>query len=278
MLTLLGVMAVAAVACTGGGDAVPTSSTQGTLPVGQLPSTLVATTLQQKGDAAHRTTTTFAPSSQVGARVDGNRVLVLGDSVTASTSRRYSNDMCEALVPLGWQVEVEAESGRQVDFGVRVLKDLMSDGWDAAVVLLGNNYNGDIDDFQAQMQQIVTLMAPRPVVLLTVSEFSRSRVTVNQRILDIASRNTNVLLVDWAAITASIRSLTGGDRLHLTLSGRTALANSIASAMGPAPVAPGACLESKYTDDSMGPVQGTTTVPQQTSPPPPPPDSAVPGT
>lgn len=272
-------LAVGAGACTGSGDASPTSTTQGTLPVGQLPSTLVATTLPQRGDASSRTTTTFAPASLVGNRVDGNRVLVIGDSVTASTSKRYSNDMCEALVPLGWQVEVEAESGRRTDFGVRVMKDLMSSGWDAAVVLLGNNYGGDADAFQAEMQEMVTLMAPRPVVLLTVSEFARSRVTVNRFILDIAGRNPNVLVVDWAAITATDRSLTGGDRLHLTLSGRAALAQSVASALGPAPVTPGACLDSKYTDDSMGPVQGTTTVPRPTSPPAtPPPATDVPGT
>lgn len=279
VVALVGAIAVVAAACTGGGDATPTSSTQATLPVGQLPSTLVATTLPQRGDASSRTTTTFAASSLVGARVDGNKVLVLGDSVTASTSKRYSNDMCEALVPLGWQVEVEAESGRRTDFGLRVMKDLMPKGWDAAVILLGNNYGGDADGFQAEMQEMVTLMAPRPVVLLTVSEFARSRVTVNRFILDIAGRNPNVLVVDWAAITAANRSLTGGDRLHLTLSGRTALAQAVASALGTAPVTPGACLDSKYTDDSMGPVQGTTTVPQQTAPPASQaPDTEVPGT
>jgi lysophospholipase L1-like esterase len=275
---LVGCLSVAVAACSGGGDATPTSSTQATVPIGQLPSTLVGTTLPEKGDATHRTTTTFAPSSLVGARVDGNRILVLGDSVTASTSKRYSNDMCEALVPLGWQVEVEAESGRRSDFGLRVMKDLMPRGWDAAVILLGNNYGDDADAYQSEMQEMVTLMAPRPVVLLTVSEFARSRVTVNRMILDIASRNTNVLVVDWAAITAANRSLTGGDRLHLTLPGRTALAESVASALGRAPGSPGACLDSKYTDDSMGPVQGTTTVPRPTTSATPAPDTEVPGT
>ena len=68
------------------------------------------------------------------------RVLTIGDSVMASTASRYTNDMCRALVPLGWQVEVEAETGRFVEFGTRVLKRRWSAGWDVVVILLGNNY------------------------------------------------------------------------------------------------------------------------------------------
>ena len=44
---LVGCLSVAVAACSGGGDATPTSSTQATVPIGQLPSTLVGTTLPE---------------------------------------------------------------------------------------------------------------------------------------------------------------------------------------------------------------------------------------
>ena len=37
----------------------------------------------------------------IGDLVDGNRVLMIGDSILASTSSRYGNHMCDAVVPLG---------------------------------------------------------------------------------------------------------------------------------------------------------------------------------
>ena len=40
-------------------------------------------------------------SSRWAPRSKGNRVILIGDSVMASTSRRYCNNMCEALVPAG---------------------------------------------------------------------------------------------------------------------------------------------------------------------------------
>ena len=272
---LVAALGLVAVGCDSAAAPVPTSTTVPKFLMSGLP-VAVGDGSAMVGQAA--TAASIDPANQIGSKVAGNRVLAIGDSVMASTATRYTNDMCKALVPLGWQVEVEAETGRFIDFGTKVLKRRWAAGWDVVVILLGNNYSGDADAYQSQMQEMVTLMDPRPVVLLTVSEFARSRVTVNRMILDIASRNTNVLVVDWAAITAANRSLTGGDRLHLTLPGRTALAESVASALGRAPVSPGACLDSKYTDDSMGPVQGTTTVPRPTTPATPAADTEVPGT
>jgi hypothetical protein len=40
----------------------------------------------------------------IGPKVSGNRLLMIGDSILASTSSRYGNEMCDALVPLGWQL------------------------------------------------------------------------------------------------------------------------------------------------------------------------------
>jgi hypothetical protein len=196
-------------------------------------------------------------STLVGQGVSGNRVIVIGDSVMASTSQRYGGTMCAALVPLGWQVELDAESGRFIEFGAKVVQQRLSAGWDAAVILLGNNYNDDENNYRWKLTQMVEELAPRPVVLLTVTEFRPDRATVNAVIRDVAASHPNVSIVDWAARTLGATELLGADGLHLSGAGRVELANQVALALGAAPVEPGQCLKTSYTDDSAGPPVGT---------------------
>ena len=47
----------------------------------------------------------------IGPQIKGNRILMIGDSILASTSSRYGNEMCNTLTKLGWQVAVEAQAG-----------------------------------------------------------------------------------------------------------------------------------------------------------------------
>ena len=46
---------------------------------------------------------------------------MIGDSVLASISNRYGDELCDQLVPRGWVVEVDAEVGRRIEFGRQVL-------------------------------------------------------------------------------------------------------------------------------------------------------------
>jgi hypothetical protein len=207
--------------------------------------------------APSSTVATVVPAGVVGDAVDGNRVLVIGDSLVASTSRRYGGQMCAALVPLGWAVEVDAETGRFIDFGDRVLdRRLRPDqgvDWDAAVVFLGNNYNGDEVTFRAGLEDVVARLAPRPVVLLTVTEFRADRAEVNEIVHAVAAANAHVLVIEWDAITAADDSLLGDDGLHLTDAGRGRLAYEVAAVLGGAPAGePPACLSTSFSDDSAG--------------------------
>ena len=79
--------------------------------------------------------------------------------------------MCARLVPMGWAVEIDAESGQHIEFGRQVLRQRQAAGWDAAVIMLGNNYGGDPQAYADVLTEIVDDLAPRPVVLLTVTEF-----------------------------------------------------------------------------------------------------------
>jgi hypothetical protein len=183
--------------------------------------------------------------------VAGERVLMIGDSVMASTSSRYGGEMCQELVPRGWHVEMDAESGRFVDFGDRVLDSRLDAEWDAAVVMLGNNYGADKTVFADYLEDIVDRLAPRPTVLLTVTEFRPDRADVNDTIYEIAAEYDNVRVVDWAAETAADPALVGGDGLHLSDLGRARYADLVGGALGRAPgVGEGDCLGSDFTDDS----------------------------
>ncbi len=253
-------LAIAGLVACGVNSSTVVSSTVPQVDVGGLPSALPTAPVASEGpDTTWRTTTTLAPEDQIGAQSAGNRVIVIGDSVLAATSSRYSDDMCEALVPLGWQVEVDAEPGRFIEFGNEVLDARLPEGWDASVILLGNNYRGSETGYRDELARIVDRLSPNPVVLLTVTEWDPSREKVNEVILDVAAAHDNVTIVDWRNTTAENEKFTGYDHLHLTMAGRRALAEDVALALGPAPKVPGACLETTFIDDSSGGVLGTTT-------------------
>ena len=124
----------------------------------------------------------------IGQQVTGNRVLVIGDSIMASTSTRYTGYMCDELVPLGWSVAVEAEPSRFVDFGNLVLDRRLDPergeayDWDAAVVHLGSNYGSDQERFEEELRVILYRLAPRPTLLFTVTEYKPSYAEANESI------------------------------------------------------------------------------------------------
>ena len=87
--------------------------------VGVLPGPLPTNAVE---DIASTTTIAEIDETEtICAKASGNRVLMRGGSILASTSKRYGNEMCDALVPLGWQVEIDAEVGRPVAFGQEVM-------------------------------------------------------------------------------------------------------------------------------------------------------------
>ncbi|MEK7292024.1 MAG: hypothetical protein AAB088_01130, partial [Actinomycetota bacterium] len=122
----------------------------------------------------------------IGPQVRGPRVLMIGDSILASTSSRYGNEMCDVLVPLGWQVEIEAEASRFAEFGVTVLKQQLDAGWDSGLVFLGTNFDGNIEAYERNMRRMFDLLTPRPFVVVTTSLFRSSQRDVNEVIRSLA--------------------------------------------------------------------------------------------
>ena len=209
----------------------------------------------------------------IGETAEGNRILMIGDSILASTSSRYGNHMCEAVVPLGWRVAVEAEPSRFIDFGNRVLDRLLpddpadddpttddpaasDDDWDAAVVFLGSNYGSDPVKYEAELVRILDRLAPRPTLLLTVTEYRPNYVEVNEVVNRLGAERDNVTVLVGKSISETPGVLSS-DRLHPTDAGRRALAESVAVALGPFAGGVGECLRSTFRDDSR--VGGNTT-------------------
>ena len=233
--------------------------------VGRIPG--IATSGGELIIDGQRATLSSVEGAALGANAAGNRLLVIGDSILAGTASRYGGAMCSALVPLGWRVAVEAEAGQMVGFGRTVLRDRIYEGWDAGVVFLGTNYGGNQKNYERDLTAIVEALAPRPTLLLTATLNRPTMQQVNETIRTVASKYSNVSVLDWG--TTSIQSgLLNRDRVHPTDAGRQVLVASIAAALGTAPETPGACLPSKYTDDSLvtGGVMPSTTMPGDTIP------------
>ena len=208
------------------------------------------------------TTTTALPVPTIGSQVAGNRLLMIGDSITASAAERYGGELCDALVPLGWQVEVDAEPSRFVDFGNQVLDSRLAAKWDAAYVFLGTNYLGDQAAYRKQLEKIVQRLEPTPVVLLTVTLFDDSRQQVNDAITLVGAEFPNVHVLDWGTIAAAnAATILRGDGHHLTNEGRKALAATVAGVMGEAPKQPGDCLKTQFKNDAGANVNGSDTPP-----------------
>ena len=264
-LTVLCAVLVACSAVASGPDDSrdPTIEGVGILP-GSNPEAGLITSDPTTAPAVAEATSTTQPAPTIGSLVTGNRLLMIGDSITASAAQRYGGEFCKALVPLGWQVEVDAEPSRFVDFGNQVLDSRLAAKWDAAYVFLGTNYLGDQDSYRKQLEKIVQRLSPSPVVLLTVTEFEDSRRQVNDAITLVGAEFPNVRLLDWGAIAAAdAATILRGDGHHLTNEGRATLASTVAGVLGDAPAQPGDCLSTKFSNDSGLSVNGSDTPSQK---------------
>jgi hypothetical protein len=240
---LMALAAIALAACGSGGAASPPPPQSTVGNVGHLPGPLADGTSPSSTVASDIVPVVTAaddePSSavRIGELAEGNDLLVLGDSILEATSSRYGDTMCEELVPRGWEVEVDAENGREAGGGLAVLEDRLESGdeWDAAVVMLGNNYRHDPRQFDEQLEEILDLLSPAPVLLLTVTEFEADRAEVNYVIRTEAAERVNVDVLEWADRTRHDDSLVGDDGLHLSQRGRAAIASMVGLALGDAP-------------------------------------------
>ena len=245
----LTVFLVAVVACgSSGSDGVTTTAVNGTVAgVGNLPDQVSTTPV----DPASLTSAPIGSRPlTVGELSNGPRLLMIGDSIFAAVSRRFSNMACDRLVPLGWQVAVEAERGRFIDLGLRIVNKKLPQGFDAAVLFLGTNYGKKQDVYKEYLDKILDELAPRPVIILTATEYKPFIREVNTVIEEEARTRDNLWLVNWREI-----SMTPGvlwkDGIHPVDAGNVLLMDSIIEVLGNAPGSdPGECLKVEFKEDA----------------------------
>ncbi|MEY4361664.1 MAG: hypothetical protein RL391_970 [Actinomycetota bacterium] len=250
-LGLLGIVAVVLVACGGDGspNATPPAGPLGTVAgIGVLPSVSPSTPAVNGGDPVLPTFDTT-----VGQVASGPRLLLIGDSIFATVARRYNNKACRRLVPLGWQMVIEAEIGKSIQFGPEVLDAKLDEDWDAAVVFLGTNYWQSEGEFRRLLQSVLDDLEPRPTVLFTTSMYRPDQREVNDIIEEEARNRDNVWLVDWESISKADGVL-AGDGIHPSTEGNDLLVAVLAKVLGTAPGGgAGKCLESEFVEDEEMP-------------------------
>lgn len=206
------------------------------------------------------TTSTSVPVAEqvaapLGDLVDGNRVLLIGDTVIAATAPRFDGAMCDALEAFGWQAEIAAEVGRFVDFGATVVDARVTPDepeWDVVGVMLGNHFDGDVAAYEAELDALVSSLSPRPVLAYTLVEDDTFQVSLNEIVRDLPTRYPNVLVLDWAEIVAAEPDVLSDETPSgLSDEGRRRLALFTVAALGEPPTIDGAgCVPPVFVDDS----------------------------
>ncbi len=261
--------ALVALAACGGGTAAPATPSG---PLGTVAGVGIVPSESGGSGAIAGGSTTSVPTSRqltVGEVANGNRLLFIGDSILAALSRRFSGPACDILVPMGWQVSIEAERGKPINLGLKIIEKKLPQGFDAAVVFLGTNYGRDQAKYREMLRQILDTLAPRPVIIMTATEFKPYIAEVNEVILAEVAARDNLWLLDWRTISKA-PGLLWKDGIHPVAAGNEVLMSRLVDLLGPAPApANGKCLPSEFTDDApltnMPPDQSTTTDPNATT-------------
>ena len=244
---VVAVLLLGAVACrSSGSDGATTTAVSGTVAgIGNLPDQVSTPAVDSVSDLP-----VGSRPLTVGELSNGPRLLMIGDSIFAAVSRRYSNMACDRLVPLGWKVAVEAERGRFIDLGLRIVKKKLPQGFDAAVLFLGTNYGKKQDVYKEYLDKILDELAPRPVIILTATEYKPFIQEVNAVIEEEVKTRDNLWLVDWRKISKTPGTL-WKDGIHPVDAGNVLLMDSIIKVLGNAPGGdPGDCLKVEFKDDA----------------------------
>jgi hypothetical protein len=245
---------------------IPDTAAMGVLPQqGSGASTLPAP--PPPPTTATTSTTTSAPPEPVGPvaaplgqLVNGDRILLVGDSVLASAAPSSGGQLCDALELFGWQAEIDALSDRGIDFASGVLDarltpaDETNPDWDVVALSFGSDVDGNdsaaVAEFGTELGDLVDRVAPRPVLVYTLVEQGHpGRAAINDLIRALPGSHPNVLVVEFADAGDDGVAVLDSDGKRLTDDGMKRFSIRTAAAVGDAPGgSDGACLPSQYQD------------------------------
>jgi hypothetical protein len=199
-------------------------------PTAALPGSLTGTSEAIPRSSPDRSLRWTLPKSQVGAV--SPRVTVVGDSLTVAMAPSIRRE----LQALGFRVAaIDAEVGRTTPAGVARLRSLPLG--DVVVVGLGTNDvagGGDPRQFSRHVERALAAAGPRPVVWVNVAlrrtpAEARRSAAFNQALERLGEEHPNLVVVDWATVSARRPQWLRADGVHLTAEGSTARARVVAA-------------------------------------------------
>jgi hypothetical protein len=259
----LGLAAVlAATACRGLDDvSTPTADVPDTAALGVLPEPLTdSPTLPPPPPApTGEVAGTTVPATAGGPvappfadSLEGDRLLFIGDGTLASAAPDNDQMLCDALSVFGWQAEIDAFEAPAdlsyvsavLDLRLRPEADL---DWDAVVLWVANEVPPlglAPDDLAAVLDETAERIAPRLLIVYTLTETDTARADLNTTIREVAARHPNVGVVDFAEQAGAASEVLLDDGVSLASDGLKRLPLITASAFGEAPIGlDGGCLE-----------------------------------
>jgi hypothetical protein len=183
-------------------------------------------------------------------------VYAVGDSVLLGTE-----DYLHQTVG-GWDLRLDARVSRRFPEGIDLIRTNRDRLGQAVVICLGHNYGGGGSVYGYLDELMVELRNVPRVVFVTVAEWSPAQPEVNRAIRALPAFYPNVVVADWAAVSAANPPFLVSDNVHLSRSGNIALANLIAIMLGPAnkdgsTVAPPRILDIPIESGPTGPTSTT---------------------
>jgi hypothetical protein len=200
------------------------------------PTTTPSATATATRPVVHPSTPTKAPTeaptpaTPVPTGGTDRRVYVLGDSVLLGTVQTLPAAL------KGWRVTMDCVGSRRLTQAIQELRAKRARIGAVLVIQMGNNYiPGEDGSFGSQIDQAMRVVSGvTRVIWVTVAEKWPNRVPLNKAIRAAAARWSTIRVADWAPVIATHPGY-AYDMLHLTPTGRLAMARLIATAVGPAP-------------------------------------------
>ena len=178
-------------------------------------------------------------SSEAPIGITDPRILFVGDSVSLGMAIGNPDPLDAYVQSLGWQITLDGRVGRFTDEGIRVLQKRKSEIHQVLVLMLGNNYGGDQDQFRLQVAQILQLASDaKRIIMFTVPLYAAKQQEVNDVLRQAAMGDPRLTLIDWETASRLFKGALSGDGIHPTTYGAMILDQMLAVTLGPAPGGP----------------------------------------
>ncbi len=162
------------------------------------------------------------PQPPAVARVSGDRVTAIGDSVMLASA--------DGLLTARPGIQIDAAVSRSMWAGVEIVQSLSAQGALRENVVVGLGTNGPVDD--GDLQAISDAVGPHRTLVLVTAFAPRDWIPgVNAELTAFAASHPRVVIADWAQAIAPHVDLLAGDEIHPGASGGEIYAQTVGAAL-----------------------------------------------